>query len=103
QFAMVYCVKKLFQVHIYSVVITSCHVLLTLIQCLMCVAFWPEPITVCRKLGFVEFTQFLGYGLLDYSVHYCGNTQISLLPIVFRYLCSAYRIRAVLTVQNTRY
>src|SRR5690606_38029431 len=85
--------------YIDCIFIAFCDVSPALLQCLMGISPRSEPITMVTKLRFIERREYLGYCLLDYSIHYRGYTQLPLLPTVFGYLYPQNRIRAEFTPQ----
>ncbi|MPM79940.1 hypothetical protein SDC9_126983 [bioreactor metagenome] len=52
------------------------------------------------ELRFTDLRQLLCNALLDNPIYYCGDTQLTLLPVFFGYVYPSCRIGAILAPQN---
>ena len=82
---MVYRVKEAFKVKAYAVFITLGDIFLRPLQCLVAATVRAETKAVVVELAFINGTQDLADGLLDYPVYHRRDTKRTALAVILRY------------------
>ena len=83
QHTVVYRVEEAFQVKAHAVFITLGDIFLRSLQGLVAASVRAEAKAVVAELPFIDRTQDLADGLLDYSVHHRRDTKRTFLPLSF--------------------
>lgn len=92
---MVYRIEEPFKVEGHAVFIALGYIFLRSLQCLVATPVRAEAEAVVAELTFINGTQYLADGLLDYSVHHRRDTKRTFLAISLRYFHTKDGIRAV--------
>ena len=94
---MVYRIEEAFKVKVkgHAVLITLGYIFLRALQCLVTTPVRAEAEAVIAELAFVNGTQYLADGLLDYPVHNGRDAEWTRLPVFLRYFYTKDGIRAV--------
>src|SRR5574344_1058546 len=95
QFAVVYCVEELLQVKVYNIFVTFTYIFLHFAQSIMRPTMRAKATAPITARSVVDRYKYLAYGVLDYSVHYGWNTELTFLAIVLGYLYPTDWIRTI--------
>ena len=89
-------IKELFQVQVNCIFVTQVNVILTFLQSFMGTKTGTKTKTIGMKLSLINWRKHLGNGLLDNTVNNSGDTQLTLLTIIFGYFYPTNRIRGII-------
>lgn len=92
---MVYSVEEAFKVKGHAIFVTLGDIFLRPLQCLVAASMRTEAIAVVAELTFINGTQYLADGLLDYPVHHRRDTKRTGLAVLLRDFYTEDGIRAV--------
>ena len=94
-------VEETFKVYVHCIVVALADYLRCLYQRFLSSSARSEAVTSIAELTFIDWGQYLGNCLLDYSVYNRWYSKLAFLAVVLRYLNPAEWVRTVGPLANT--